>query len=178
MSYCSNCGKELRANANFCDHCGKPQTVRYNDNFILNGSKNQIHCPVCKSTNIIHILHSQSSNGTGAAIGLNSGITIGNINSKSSHEYRWLCKNCGITFERIEEINDKISHYKTVQAMAILCTAVALIATICALITRIYSLMVVTIPCVAIFGGIFGIAYVSANSYVAKKSYLEKNCFD
>jgi len=38
--------------------------------------------------------------------------------------------------------------------------------------------MWVTIPCVVIFGIIFVIAKLTANSTVQQKLYLEKSCFD
>lgn len=62
--------------------------------------------------------------------------------------------------------------------MAVFCMSVAIIATIYALITHIDSLMWVTIPCVVIFGIIFVIAKLTANSTVQQRLYLEKSCFD
>jgi len=178
VSYCYNCGKELRDTAKYCDYCGKEQIVRHNSDFKHSGNRKQLHCPICKSTNIVPIVNGQTLDGTGTAIGLGSGVTIGLVNSKTTNKYGWLCKNCGRAFDRVEELDKKISYYKTVQVMAVFCMSVAIIATIYALITHIDSLMWVTIPCVVIFGIIFVIAKLTANSTVQQKLYLEKSCFD
>ena len=178
VNCCPNCKVVLRENAKYCEYCGKKQIVGQYSYSRQIGNQNQLHCPMCKSPNIVHIISGQSSDGTGAAIGLNSGFMIGGFNSKTTNEYAWLCKNCGITFERIGELDKKLSYYKAVQGMAIFCAIVAIIATVYALIADINSLMWVTIPCVIVFAIIFGISKAIADSIAYKRVYLEQNCFD
>ena len=174
MSYCYHCGKELRNGAKYCDHCGKEQNCNLNQS----GNKKQLHCPVCKSLDIIPIVNGHSSGGTGSAVGFGSGIIIGRFDSETTIEHGWLCRSCGINFERIEELYRKQSYYKTVLVTAVSFAIIAIIATIYALITRIDVLLWVTIPCVVIFGIIAWIAKAIANSIIIKTYYLEMHCFD
>ena len=44
---CTECGKEISSEAEFCPSCGKPSSV--------------IHCPVCKSTNVTKMSDGQAT---------------------------------------------------------------------------------------------------------------------
>lgn len=179
MKYCSNCGKQIKFDAKFCENCGCVQEHPQESDSILPGEAqgNQLHCPKCKSTNIHLITERTSTEGGTITVPVFKGIRAGGLNAKTDAEYGWVCQSCGMQFPNISTLEKRISYYRGIRKSALVLCAIFCVATMFYLAIRIAAMCWVTVPCAVALLFVWLYAKHTQEKIVMEKWNMEQRCF-
>lgn len=191
MRYCQECGKEIPDEAKYCNFCGHRQTAMETQNDaehskipeidaakLIADPPLQLHCPKCRSTNLQALLKGQDTIGEALFTAPNNGIGFAGFGSKTTHHYEWLCKNCGIRFPRIEELESKVHDLATAIVFSKWLLAIFLIATVVVIIIQQLHFLYITIPGSIILFIIWLYAKSTISLREAELYTFRTRCFD
>jgi hypothetical protein len=188
MKYCHNCGKQLEDMMNFCPSCGQEQSMHHSvetSTPVENprtdkpaGRHRHLHCPNCKSTNIMAALESQVTDGGALHIPIGNGLGISSFTGETHQRYDWLCQNCGIRFPNIYELEKKISAIKIVPPLTLVLIILSLVGMVYYLLKGLTNSLFIPISCFIFFSAIHLYARKEIASQTNLILYYKERCFD
>ncbi len=186
MKYCANCGTAVEEEVKFCPKCGgsfsPAQVEQATDN--LSAKINKLHCPKCKSLNLIS---STETSGAGAITTNAGGFAVTSV--QSEHKDFWICRDCGTKFRNVQSISEELAKNKKRTVFYSVASVICLI--LCIVIFSLlpheddFDLLFITLPVLAAPAAflISSIIFLVVNVKSIKKLeleeiYLKENCFN
>ena len=183
MKYCQECGKPVGENAKYCPSCGTlldsveiertPKDITEQ----LDGTK-KLHCPKCRSRNIVPTIEKQTTQGTALFGKSVMGLGLATMSAETATEYDWLCKDCGIRFPNIASYDKKIVSYGAAQMLSKWVGILIGLITIHFAATGIWKMVLIMLGVEAFLVGAFYYARFMRNKLIEERYAYEKACFE
>lgn len=190
MKYCQECGKPIDDLAKFCSYCGTAQLapteeqkaekepVRMQFEEHKAGAPKKLHCPNCKSRNIVHTVEVETTDGAALLGNTFSGLGLASFSAQKEMQYDWLCKDCGIRFPNIQTIRKKIPQYAQAQTAAKWVSILIAMIAICFALLAIWDMVLVMVGCEGLMYALFAHAKRREESLTRELYRLQADCFD
>ncbi len=141
----------------------------------------KIHCPKCKSFNLIP----STENAVGGAITTTTGnLSVTTVSN--DHKNYWICRDCGTKFKNLSSLDEEIAKAKRNTVGYCITSIVGTVLVLAALIflnSMDFAFIIAPIcatpfVCAVVFCIAFVTEKLKIKKLITEKSYLEINCFD
>lgn len=180
MSHCPNCNKPIPEGSAFCPACGAKAVI--NPVPTNPGNPRKVHCPQCKSTQLLITTESSVDGAVSNTVG---GVTATHV----SHVHRnfWVCADCGTKFRNLQNLEEEIVKTKKESMWFSILAVVGLIVALFLFVKAsnsfwgetLYQSFGVGALVFAIGMGCFSVArFLKKKKLLAERNYLQAACFD